>query len=139
MMADLIIPIAIYTDMLTHLTSTLPNEGCGLLAGKRAVAKSVYPIRNVASTPQVRYQMDGQQQLRAMLSIEADRDSLIAIFHSHPTGPEVPSATDLREASYPSAVYLICVPLPDETWRVRGFKLKKNRFEEVVVSVADQV
>ncbi len=134
-MSHLTIPSQIYTEMLAHLTAALPNEGCGLLGGIQAAATKAYGIRNVAQTPRVRYQMDGQQQLHALLDIESRKETLVAIFHSHPNGPDLPSATDLREAYYPSAVYLIGVPDGNGSWQVRGFYLYRDYFKEVEVVV----
>lgn len=94
-------------QMLDHLRSCYPQEGCGLLAGDAAGrVTAVYPIHNSLQSPTA-YQMDPRQQIQAMLAIEARGWQLLAIYHSHPTGPERPSATDIAQAFYPEALTLI--------------------------------
>jgi len=53
-------------------------------------------------------------------------EELIAIYHSHPRAkdPE-PSATDVRLAYYPSAVYLI-VGLGNHEPRLRAFRINEH-------------
>jgi proteasome lid subunit RPN8/RPN11 len=39
--------------------------------------------------------------------MEAQGLEMVGIYHSHPHGPDSPSPTDIAEAYYPDAVYLI--------------------------------
>ena len=53
-------------------------------------------------------------------------EQLLAIYHSHPRSTEPqPSATDVRLAYYPSAVYLI-VGLGDPEPCLRAFRITMN-------------
>ena len=66
-------------------------------------------------------------------------EELLAIYHSHPRSSDPqPSATDVRLAYYPSAVYLI-VGLGDSDARVRAFRLIESeaRWEPVEYEVAE--
>jgi proteasome lid subunit RPN8/RPN11 len=95
--------------MLDHLRSVYPEEGCGLLAvpaGDDAVVR-VYPIRNIAARPRVRYEGEPLELLDAFQEMERAGWRLGAIYHSHPSSPAWPSAEDLRQARYPSALTLI--------------------------------
>lgn len=67
---------------------------------------AVYPIENSLHSPTA-YKMDPAQQIQAMLDLEACGWQLLALYHSHPHGPEVPSATDITLATYPEAIYVI--------------------------------
>jgi len=101
-------------QILTHLQECYPEEGCGLLAGDNlGRVTAVFPIENRLHSPTA-YEMAPQQQLQAMLDIEANGWQLLAIYHSHPHGPETPSPTDIALAFYPEAVTLI-VSLADQT------------------------
>ena len=119
--------------LLAHARRELPNESCALLAGDRAAGhvKAMHPARNLLASP-YRYEVDPRDLVRIVHAIERRGDDLVAIFHSHPAGPPVPSAMDVREARY-GVVHLLAGPSPDgaalRAWRIEG----TNVFE---VSVA---
>ena len=96
----------LYNQILHHLQTVYPQEGCGLIAGQNAKATAVYPIDNILKSTTA-YEMDPLQQVQTMLAIENAGDELLAIYHSHPNGPATPSATDLALAFYPDTVALI--------------------------------
>ncbi len=95
-------------QLIDHLQACYPLEGCGLLAGDAEMGwvTAVYPIENSLHSPTA-YKMDPAQQIQAMLDLEACGWQLLALYHSHPHGPEVPSATDITLATYPEAIYVI--------------------------------
>jgi proteasome lid subunit RPN8/RPN11 len=78
--------------------------------------------------------MDPRQQLAALERIDDSGLELLGIFHSHPQGPEAPSATDIAEAAYP-VVYLIWFRRQG-TWEVRGFWFDESRMSEVKLYAA---
>jgi proteasome lid subunit RPN8/RPN11 len=51
--------------------------------------------------------MDPKQQLQAMLALEANGWQLVAIYHSHPQGPETPSDSDVKQAYYPESLTML--------------------------------
>ena len=114
--------------MQSHVQSCLPSEACGLLAGKAGVVERVMPIRNDAGSA-VRFRMNPREQLAAFDSIDASGLELLGIFHSHPEGPESPSATDIAEAAYP-VVHLIWFRRGG-AWEARAFWIEENRVSEV--------
>ena len=113
-----------WVEMHTHVASQIPLEACGLLAGKNDRVEKVLPVRNQAQSP-VRYVMDPYEQLKAFSWIESHDLDLLGIFHSHPTGPETASVTDIAEAAY-KVVYLIW-SLSGGIWRARGFTFKHGQ------------
>lgn len=115
--------------MLDDVRRALPNEACGLLAGVGEEVRLVLPVRNEAASP-VRFRMDPREQLAAFRRIEEEGLQLLGIYHSHPTGPDHLSPTDLAEAAYPEAAYLVWYPAP-EGWRCRAFRLDGPRPEEI--------
>jgi proteasome lid subunit RPN8/RPN11 len=123
-----------YRLMLDHLWSTYPQEGCGLLAGKDGNVFRIYIVENRLASPTA-YEMDPQQQLEAMLDIEDQGSELLAIFHSHPGGPDVPSATDLATAYYPEAAYVIVSYHDPERPTARAFTVFEGRVEEIPLIV----
>ena len=71
----------------------------GLLAGKQDSVETVLRVRNAEQSP-VRFRMDAQEQYNAFEWIDASGLDLVGIFHSHPSGPETVSPTDIAEAAY---------------------------------------
>lgn len=114
--------------MVDHLKTCLPEEGCGLLAGAAGVIVDVYPIENIDHSPSA-YRMHPEQQVNGIFDIENRGLQLTGFYHSHPKGIAYPSQTDLQQATYPDAVYLI-VSFGDNSPRVRAFTLADFEIRE---------
>ena len=114
--------------MRRHVAAQSPLEACGLLAGKNGRVEEVLAVRNAAASP-VRYRMEPRAQLRAFEQIDAAGQELLAVFHSHPKGPSVPSPTDIKEAAYP-VVQIIWSPV-GRRWHARGFWIENGHAAEV--------
>jgi len=108
--------------LLAHLQAHLPEEAGGLLAGRSGVVHQVYCLENIEHSP-VAYLLDPHQQVQAMVEIEMNGWELCGIFHSHPAGPPQPSPTDVAQAYYPEAIYLVCAPDADGQWQGQGFTI----------------
>jgi proteasome lid subunit RPN8/RPN11 len=135
MIRQLIITKNHLDEMLAHVESQTPLEACGLLAGKNERVEKVLLVRNQAQS-RVRFVMDAYEQLRAFEWIDSNGLDLLGIFHSHPTGPETVSATDIAEAAY-EVVHVICSK-PGDTWQIRGFWIENGQSFEVSLSLIDQ-
>ena len=118
--------------MITHIDSHAPLEACGLLAGRDSKVESVLEVTNQAQSP-VRYVMDPIEQLNALEWVESNNMDLLGIFHSHPTGPEIVSQTDIAQAAY-AVTYIILAPV-DGNWRARGFWIENSSFREVTLQI----
>jgi len=118
--------------MISHVDSCAPLEACGLLAGLNSKVETVLEVTNQAQS-EVRYVMDPIEQLNAFEWIESNGLDLIGIFHSHPTGPETVSPTDIAQAAY--AVVYVILSRVDNDWRARSFWIKDGAFSEVVLQV----
>jgi proteasome lid subunit RPN8/RPN11 len=95
-------------EMLINLTGqAAPSEACGLIAGRDSRAIEIIPIPNIASDPQRHFEMESRAFVEAMFGIERQGLTLIAFYHSHPSGEAIPSPTDIREFQYPEVDYLI--------------------------------
>ncbi len=125
------LPLPLRRQMLRHARRVLPEEGCGFLAGINLNAVAVLPVANQLHSP-VRFLMEPAEQLKALQWIEQHELEILAIYHSHPSGPATPSATDLAEHSYPEAFSIICSP-SGSRWRMRCFRLARDGFEELSV------
>lgn len=118
--------------MTAHAAAELPNEACGLLSGSAGHATRFHPARNAESSPYV-YEIDPDDLVRIVFGIEADGEELVAIYHSHPRTAAVPSARDVRSATY-SVVYLISTPADPEI--IRGWRIDEGVAREVPLQTA---
>ncbi len=100
------IPKTIHDQILAHAKAEAPLECCGLLAGRNGTVERIYPMTNADHSP-VRYRIDPKEQFAVFKEMRAKENDLVAIYHSHPHTEAYPSATDVRLAYYPDAVYII--------------------------------
>jgi proteasome lid subunit RPN8/RPN11 len=119
-------------EMITYVDQHMPLEACGVLAGKAAWAEKMIGVLNQAQSP-VRFVMDPYEQLHAFDWIESSGFDLVGIFHSHPTGPETVSPTDIAEAAY--AVVHIVLSHADRQWQARGFWIEDGKASEVTLQI----
>jgi len=124
-----------FSQMVQHLQAEYPLEGCGLLAGREdGDVTAVYPIHYILQSP-TKYEMDPRQQIQAILDMEANGWQMVAIFHSHPQGPDRPSPTDIALAFYPEAANII-VSLQERTAPVvRVFTIEGQKVSEQSIIV----
>jgi len=118
--------------MRAHVETNAPLEACGLLAGKNDSVEKVFLIANQAQSP-ARFRMDPTEQLQAFDWIESNGLELLAIFHSHPAGPETVSVTDIKEAAYP--VVHVIWSRNNGSWQARGFWIEDGRVTEVKLRI----
>lgn len=118
--------------MTAYVDAHAPLEACGLLAGRDSRVEKIFFVRNQAQSP-VRYVMDPLEQLHALEWIDDHGMDLLGIFHSHPTGPETVSPTDIAEAAY-AVTYVILARMDDE-WRARGFWIENDEYRKVTLQI----
>jgi proteasome lid subunit RPN8/RPN11 len=117
-------------DRLTaYLHSCLPEEGCGLLAGRAGEVDLWLPIENSEHSP-THYHMEHRALVRAFHQVEGLGLELLAAFHSHPQGPAGVSQSDVREWQYPEAALVVCTP-GREGWVPRGFIVNGETVREI--------
>ncbi len=109
--------------IISHAREVSPHECCGLIGGLGNKAQTIYRTRNVAGEPLVAYEAAPEELFAAQRAMRQRGEELIAIYHSHPRSSDPqPSATDVRLAYYPAAVYLI-VGFRNSEPCVRAFRL----------------
>jgi proteasome lid subunit RPN8/RPN11 len=112
-----------------------PNEACGLLAGTNGSATRIFPMTNAERSPVI-YRVDPKEQLRVFNEIEADGLDLVAIYHSHTRSPAYPSNTDVAQAYYPEAVYLIVSLADPDAPDLRGYRITEGKVAEVELEMS---
>jgi [CysO sulfur-carrier protein]-S-L-cysteine hydrolase len=148
-MSGLKLPKRLMNRMIEHARREIPNESCGLLAGRGDTASHLYIIKNLEDSPRlqalnipadrrVRYFMDEAQLFYAQKNMRDNGLDLLAIFHSHPAGPDVPSTTDVRLAYYPEARYLILSLADPEKPTVRSFRIVDGRVDQEELEITEE-
>jgi proteasome lid subunit RPN8/RPN11 len=128
---------ATYGQMIAIAYDGLPNEACGLLAGRpsRGTVEAFYPCRNVADSSRV-YTIDPNDHLRADRDAETRGLEVIGVMHSHTHTEAYPSPTDVAQAPDPSWHYVIVSLKREEpvlrSYRIVGEEIAEERVDLLV-------
>jgi len=135
------IPRIFYDRMLAQALAELPNECCGLLAGRLVAegpsvpAKRLgrveqgYPLVNAAAS-RMEYDADPKGIIAAHRDMRQRGLDILAIYHSHPTTDPVPSRKDIERAYYGEGVVSLIISLKGDEPRVRGWWLSEQGYRE---------
>ena len=129
------LPQTMLDEMVSHATEDLPNECCGIIAGKDGVATRFYRTGNAEASP-FRYSIDPRDLLRIEREMDAEGWQVLVIYHSHVASDAYPSPTDVRLSQwqgtdppvdlYPGAHYAL-VSLRDRANPVvRSYQISKG-------------
>jgi proteasome lid subunit RPN8/RPN11 len=117
--------------MLDHASASPHIEVCGLLTARNGHPSRCIAVLNVANQPQRFFRMDPKQQIDAMRSMREQGETLYGIYHSHPQGPAEPSATDIEQAAYPEALYLLIALNGERRPRLRAYRISSGKTQAV--------
>ena len=134
-MQTLKLPRPLVNTILTQAQQSPENEVCGLIGGREGQAQHCYPIDNTALDQARRYQMDPREQIEAMRQMRDSGEELIAIYHSHPHAPALPSEIDLAEAEYTEVVYLIVSLNTVGVLEMTAFRITNKQAHELVLEL----
>lgn len=99
-----------FQKMLDRAVSELPNEACGLIAGKLEggdkIIEKVYLLTNIDKSNE-HFSLDPKEQLAAIKDMRAAGLAPLGNWHSHPESPSRPSDEDKRLAYDKNASYMI--------------------------------
>lgn len=129
------LPRSIVNQLMAEAQANTAIEICGLVSKKDNGMFQVHPIDNIASEKHHRFEMEPAQQIAAMKTMRDNKETLFAIYHSHPHGPIEPSATDIEKASYPDALNLIIALDSKNPPEMRGFYLRNGQAELVSLEI----
>ncbi|MBZ0279650.1 MAG: M67 family metallopeptidase [Anaerolineae bacterium] len=90
-----------------HALDASPCEVCGIIAGLNQRTSKVIPLPNIADNPQQNYHIDDCAFSEVFFQLQREGLSLLAFYHSHPTGDPIPSPTDIKQVTYDDVPYLI--------------------------------
>lgn len=131
------LPEGDYQTILGHCYDGLPDEACGMLAGRLVAGtttpegrvEAVYPCTNADASART-YTVVPQDLLRAMRDAETKGLEIVGVYHSHTHTEAWPSPTDVRQAVDPSWLYVI-VSLKDGDPVLRAFRIEGGNISEV--------
>ncbi|MDI6783945.1 MAG: M67 family metallopeptidase [bacterium] len=130
--------IELLNQIIDHCQKGKPKESCGILAGKPIAQgttriEKVYPMQNVAETPETCYFMDPKEQLTVMKEMRTLGLEMVGIYHSHLGSPAEPSARDVELAFYSEVVYVI-VSLTDKgNPSIRTYRIIESNITEETI------
>lgn len=125
----LTIPAEIHDAMVAHCLMDAPLECCGILGGVFPEVSLFYPLTNTEAS-ETRYNADPLELIRVDRDLRAREGQILAIYHSHPRWPAVPSRTDLR-TNYMGDVPRIIVSLLETPPEVRVWRLDPESYAEL--------
>jgi proteasome lid subunit RPN8/RPN11 len=134
-MERIILPRHLVNHILHQAQISPHAEVCGLITAKQGRAQRCIPVANVSDQPQRLFAMDPKGQIDALRSMREQNEELFGIYHSHPHSPAEPSATDLDQAGYPEALYVIVSLNTKGVLEMRAFRLKGDKPEQVQLEI----
>ncbi len=130
----MVIPAAMRDEIVAHARAGLPNEACGIIAGRDGTAERFFPAMPDEPSP-FYYRIEARDQIRIMNEIDDAGLDLIGIYHSHTSSPAFPSRTDAEQAFWPDATYVI-VSLANSEPDVRGYRIADMDVTEEPIEIS---
>ena len=127
-----------YQKIVEYAVSQLPNEACGLIAGKTEGTdkriEKVYLLTNVDDSNE-HFSLDPKEQLQAVKDMRSLGYIPLGNWHSHPETPARPSEEDKRLAYDKQASYLILSLMEQNNPILRSFHMEGAgaKQEELVI------
>ena len=127
-----------FRKILEHAVSELPNEACGLIAGKieggDKIIEKVYLLTNIDKSNE-HFSLDPKEQLAAIKDMRAAGLSPLGNWHSHPESQSRPSDEDKRLAYDKNASYMILSLMDRENPVLNSFHIEGDEAtkEELII------
>lgn len=124
--------------VIDHARSCKPEEACGILAGTSdsngtRTVERVFLMENAEHSTTF-YMLESREQFRVFDEMEKEGLEPVAIFHSHPHSPAVPSVHDMELAFYPHSLYLI-VSLMNEEPDFHAYRIVDKKVTEAGIEI----
>jgi proteasome lid subunit RPN8/RPN11 len=116
---------SIVNSIFRLATEASPKEICGLLGEVSNKIEIYFPVSNISST-NTKFEMDPLELLNTHYSIDSSKYSLGGIYHSHPSGPNKLSPTDIQETTIFSIPHFV-ISLNNRNFNLSSFVISENR------------
>ena len=118
-------------ELLARARAALPEEACGVLLGRPGPPAEILrtlSARNVARLPARRFELDPGALVAAEDLARGIGLEVVGVWHSHPSGPAIPSEED-RAGAFGGWHNVIAAPgvFPGE---LRCYRLEAGRYRE---------
>ncbi|MGN0669471.1 MAG: M67 family metallopeptidase [Oscillospiraceae bacterium] len=127
-----------FERIVEHAKSELPNEACGLIAGKIEgdvkVVEKVYFLTNIDHSNE-HFSLDPKEQLAAIKDMRANGFVPLGNWHSHPESPSRPSDEDKRLAYDSTASYMILSLMDKDAPVLNSFKIEGESAEKELLEL----
>lgn len=127
------LPRSIVDGIVLQARAELPNEACGLLAGKGSQAVKRHGMTNADASPE-HFTFLPVEQFKVLRAAREEGLDIIANYHSHPATPARPSEEDIKLAFDPNIVYII-VSLAAAEPVVKAFHIRQGVVENIEVVI----
>jgi proteasome lid subunit RPN8/RPN11 len=123
-----------------HAARDLPREACGLILGPEAdgivVGDEAVASANLAPAGTTdAFEIDTALHLALQRRARAAGRRVVAVYHSHPAAPAIPSPRDAAGAWDESLIWVIIAAGRAEASAVRGWRPAGGLFTECVIEV----
>lgn len=130
-----------YNKMYAHAKAELPNEACGLIAGKTENGdkhiEKVYLLTNIDKSNE-HFSLDPKEQLAAVKDMRAEGLVPLGNWHSHPESPSRPSDEDKRLAYDSKASYMIMSLMDNDNPVLNSFRITGDVSEKEELVIIEQ-
>ncbi len=115
---DIVVSSDVVEALVAAAAAAHPHEACGLLLGEGARITAAIPARNVHPAPATHFEIDPQALIDAHRAARREgARQVVGYYHSHPSGPAEPSATDCAEAARDGRIWAIIAGEEVRLWR----------------------
>lgn len=131
--------------MIAQALAEFPNECCGLLAGRLEETaggerlgrvEASFALVNEAASP-IEFLSEPRSMFEAIHAIDHQGYEILAVYHSHPNAPPIPSRRDLERNYSPQVVNLI-ISLASPRPEIRGWWLTESNSTPADWIIEDQ-
>ncbi|MEH6986475.1 M67 family metallopeptidase [Cytobacillus firmus] len=120
-------------QIINHCQHELPYEACGIISGRNGKADTVWPMKNISRST-VAFSMSIEDISYVFEQSEKQHQSVMGIYHSHPTAPAIPSRGDIVYNNYPHLAHII-VSLSGRKPDMKVYEINQGRVRPLILKI----
>lgn len=121
--------------VVEHCLEEKPYEACGILTGRGDRILTAWATEN-ARRSTTAFEVESSHQGQALDGARKRGESLLAIYHSHPTALAYPSTSDIRMGIHWPEAARVILSLAGKVYQ-RAFFIRGNTVREIPLQVDD--
>ncbi|HLO02413.1 MAG TPA: M67 family metallopeptidase [Symbiobacteriaceae bacterium] len=123
--------------VVEHCLEEKPYEACGILTGRGNRILTAWATEN-ARRSTTAFEVEPSHQVQALNGARKRGESLLAIYHSHPTAVAYPSTSDIRMGIHWPEAARVILSLSGRVTQ-RAFYIRGNAVREIAFEVDEDV